>query len=354
LPPAETASIQQPPPPSVTPTGPVEIPAAGGEPIMTFEKTLHDFGEVGPQRKSSCEFRFKNTGTGTLRIRQKIDSTCGCTVPVLSKTEYAPGEEGVIQVTYFAGAMGGTATKIITVHSNDRSHGAKVNLTIKATVVERVAYEPQQLLLRLKGPDAGSPAITVRSLDHRSFAVTRILSSGGAITADFDPSLQATEFTLRPTIDTGQLEKYPTGTLLLTLTHPECEGVRIAYRAVPEFEFSPPAITLFNADPNRPVQREVWLSNNYGQAFEIASCASTANLVQVTEKERVVAPDAQSFRYRLQLSIQPLPLPRSGTQRVFEDTLSVRLTNGSLLQLPCRIFYGGPGVPLRNVRVLPR
>ena len=33
--------------------------------IITFEKTVHDFGQVSPGSKNVCEFKFKNTGTGT-------------------------------------------------------------------------------------------------------------------------------------------------------------------------------------------------------------------------------------------------------------------------------------------------
>ena len=334
---------------SIAPPGRMETSATGGESIMAFEKTTHDFGEIGPQGKHTCEFRFKNTGTGALKLRERIDSTCGCTVPVLSKTDYAPGEEGVIQVTYVAGGSAGSTAKTVTVYSNDKSNGGKVNLTIKATVVERVAYEPRELHLRLKGQDAGCPPIALRSLDHRSFSVARITSNGGSITADCDPSIQATEFTFRPTLDAEQLRKYPTGSLLLTLTHPECEEVRIGYQILPEFEFSPPSITLLNAEPNRPVLRDVWLSNNYGQEFEVMSCASTGNLVEVVEKEKVLAEDKKSFRYRLRLSIKPPAL--SGTQRAFGDTLAIHLVNGNTLQLPCHVFCGGPRVPLADVRV---
>lgn len=321
-------------------------------PIMTFEKKIHDFGEVGPQSKHTCEFRFKNTGTGVLKVKKEIDSTCGCTVPVLSKTQYAPGDEGVIHVTYVASTPGGPATKSFLVYSNDKSQGGAVRLTIRATIVERVAYEPRQLILRLKGPDTGCPPITVRSLDHKSFAVTRILSSGGTLTADCDPSLQATEFTFRPALDLQQLQKYPTGTLLLTLTHPECEEVRLGYQILPEFEFRPPSIMLLNVEPNRPVVREVWLANNYGEDFEIASCTSTARLVEVIEKEKVISENPKSFRYRLRLSLTPPPL--SGAQRAFGDTLTIRLTDGNTLPLPCRIFSSGSRVPLTNVRVRPR
>jgi hypothetical protein len=240
--------------------------------------------------------------------------------------------------------------KSIVVRSNDKNNGGQVHLSITAMIVERVAYEPRRLSLRLKGPNGGCPPVTIRSLDQRSFSVTRIISSGGGITADFDPALKGTEFTFQPTLDRARLEKYPAGSLILTLTHPECKVVRILYQALPEFQFSPPALTLFNAEPNRPVLRDVWLSSNYGEDFEIASCASRMNVTEVVQKEKVVSADKASCRYRLRLSIKP-PAPLR-TQRALGDTLAIHLTNGKTLDLPCHVFYGTARSALPGAGVL--
>jgi hypothetical protein len=319
-----------------------EAGATGQKPRITFETDVHDFGEVGLLTKHVCEFRFKNTGTGVLTVKKKIDTVCGCTVPVLSRTQYAPGEEGTIQVTYTAGDSIGSTTKVLTVYSNDKTDRGMVDLKIQATVVERVAYEPKQLELRLKGPDANCPPITLRSLDHKSFAVTGILSNGSTLTAGVDPSRQATEFTLRPTLDPEQLQKHPMGHLVLALTHPECPEVRIPYQIVPEFQFTPSTVVLFNAEPNRPVMLEgVVLSNSYAQEFDVASYTSRTHRVRVMGKEKFVADDQASMGYRLRLGI--VPPAASNPQGFFEDVLTVRLTNGKELQLPCRLFYRQSG-----------
>jgi hypothetical protein len=312
--------------------------ATSQEPRITFETTVHDFGEVGLLTKHVGEFRFKNTGTGVLKVEKEIEAVCGCTVPVLSKTQYAPGEEGTIQVTYTAGDSAGSATKILKVYSNDKTEGGMVSLKIQATLVERVVCEPKRLELRFKGPDANCPPFTLRSLDHQSFAVTGILSNGSTVTADIDPSRQATEFTLRPTLDPEQLPKHPTGYLVLTLTHPECPEVRVPYQIVPEFQFTPSTVVLFNAEPNQPVMLEgVVLSNSYAEEFDVASYASRAHRVRVMGKEKFVSDDQKSLGYRLRLGI--LPPAVSNSQGFFEDVLRIRLTNGKELQLPCRLFY---------------
>jgi hypothetical protein len=305
---------------------------------------------VGLLTKNIHEFRFKNTGTGVLKIQEKIDTTCGCAAAALSRTEYAPGQEGTIKITYTAGGLVGSALRHLTVHSNDKTDGGTAILTIKATVVERVAYGPKRLGLRLKGSDANCPPITLRSLDQRSFAVTGIVSSGSAITADVEPSRQATEFTFRPTLDPQQLRQHPTGAVVLALTHPECSEIRIPYQLVSEYEFHPSTVVLFNVEPNRPiVMRDVSLSGNYGEEFEIASCTSAAHMVTVLDKEKLVSDNPKEVRYRLRLSIVPPSL--AGEQRLFEDTLVVHLTNGTEARLPCRVFYREVRPPLADGRV---
>jgi hypothetical protein len=178
----------------------------------------------------------------------------------------------------------------------------------------------------------------LRSLDHKSFAVTGILSNGSAIAADVDPSRPATEFTLQPTLDPEQLQKHPTGNLVLTLTHPECPEVRIPYQIVPEFQFTPASVVLFNAEPNHPIMLEgVVLSSRYAEEFDVASCASKTRRVRVLAKQKFVSDDQQDLGYRLRLGI--LPPAVASSQRFFEDVLTVRLTNGKELELPCRLFY---------------
>ena len=306
-------------------------------PIMTFEKTVHDFGQVGPRSKNVCEFRFKNTGMDTLRVERRIQSTCGCAAPLLTKNEYAPGEEGAIQVTYTAAGIPVTAQKDLTVHSNDKEN-PQVRLRIIAKVASQVACEPRQLNLRLK--DAATCPITLRSLDGTPFSVTGMLCTGDGITADLDPSIQATEFTIQPMLDVEKLQRLPEGFLKLTLTHPECKEVRIRYQIWSGFQFFPASLMLYNVEPNRPVQRIVQLSNIDGEDFEIESISSDQNFVDVLEKTKIAPRGKEGARYRIKVSVKP---PVNGKQKgFFTDTLFVRLTDGQTQKLDCHGFYNIP------------
>lgn len=102
---------------------------------IEFEKTSHNFGQF-PQSEPTqeCTFKFWNTGTAALRINQVI-TTCGCTVPNYSTEDVAPGDSGLIRVTY-NGQKGypGYFLKVITVRSNAKHK--LVRLSIEGTMTE--------------------------------------------------------------------------------------------------------------------------------------------------------------------------------------------------------------------------
>ncbi len=48
-------------------------------PEITFEKLVHDYGQINQGENGECEFVFKNTGKAEL-ILTNCRSSCGCTV----------------------------------------------------------------------------------------------------------------------------------------------------------------------------------------------------------------------------------------------------------------------------------
>ena len=101
-------------------------------PVMTFEKTSHDFGQIIRGEKVSYRFKFKNTGKMPLIISD-VPSSCGCTVPEFSKLPISPGEEGYILVTFNSQTENGYRAKTVTVVSNAQPR--MQTLTIIANVV---------------------------------------------------------------------------------------------------------------------------------------------------------------------------------------------------------------------------
>lgn len=100
-------------------------------PIMTFEKTEHDFGKIIRGEKVTYRFKFKNTGKAPLLI-SNVAAACGCTVPEFSKLPIQPNAEGEITVTFNSQTMSGFKRKGVTVLANTQP--SMIPLWITATV----------------------------------------------------------------------------------------------------------------------------------------------------------------------------------------------------------------------------
>lgn len=67
---------------------------------LTFGQLSYDFGLISEaDGKVSHDFKFTNTGDVPLIIKDVI-SGCGCTAAKWSDKEYAPGQSGVVRITY--------------------------------------------------------------------------------------------------------------------------------------------------------------------------------------------------------------------------------------------------------------
>ena len=304
-------------------------PEAKPAPAITFEKVVHDFGEVGSETKNVCEFKFTNTGDSLLRIT-RVSKTCGCTPYTLAKKEYAPGEAGTLKVKYNASKRGGMVTRTLYVYSNDKAR-PKVKLTVKAKIVQKVDCEPKKLNLLLKEENAGCPEITLTSLDGQPFSIKRFRSTANSITADVNSSVKATKFVIEAKVDIEKLRKNLNGRIDINLTHPECKTVTIPFNVLPEFKISPPSINILGAEPQKPVAREIWILNNYGDDFEVESASSKKGIIKVLSQER------KGNRYKFELEITPSAA--EGKTKTFSDVFFVNIKGGEKLEVTCRGFY---------------
>lgn len=102
--------------------------------IMTFETTSHDFGDVKTGTKVSYTFKYKNTGTDTLKI-DNVVSSCGCTVPKEYAKVVPPGGSATIEVQFDSTDKMGVVNKSLTILSNAISDQPAVFLYIRVNVI---------------------------------------------------------------------------------------------------------------------------------------------------------------------------------------------------------------------------
>ena len=115
----------------------VAIAAFAAAPVISFDKTTHDFGNIkeaaGPV---SHDFVITNTGDAPLIIISATTS-CGCTTPEIPKEPIKPGATAKLKVTFDPLGRPGEFTKNIKVKTNVK--GTRPTLKLKGCVIPKAA-----------------------------------------------------------------------------------------------------------------------------------------------------------------------------------------------------------------------
>ncbi|MEA3227393.1 MAG: DUF1573 domain-containing protein [Planctomycetota bacterium] len=321
----------------IGPTGlkePGEVHAADAGvsvPKIVFEKKGYDFGDVPPNKVNTGQIKFTNTGEGVLKIT-KVGRCCGVVATLdKDKDEYAPGESGAINVEWRSGSQKMSFARQLVVHSNDKANSA-AQLTIQAKIVPRITAEPTRLRLFLDEENAGCPKVTIRSLDDRPFSITGFKSTGDCITADFDPSVEATKFVLQPQVNAEKLNKNLKGNVIVGLTHPDGNTAVFNFDVLKKYTVNPPLLIVFNAEPNEPLVRKISVLSNYEKPFDIESISSNTGAISVKVLEK------KELAHGYQLQVEITPPPSEGKMR-FMDELHLVLEGGEKLTIKCNGYY---------------
>lgn len=110
---------------------------------LVFEKETIETTGVAGEDVIEAEFRFLNDGKEPVVVTD-VASSCGCTVPELSKKDYAPGERGKLTARFTVGDRQGRQVKTITVRTNENSYA----LNLVATLPVRFKATPRLVVFR--------------------------------------------------------------------------------------------------------------------------------------------------------------------------------------------------------------
>lgn len=146
-------------------------------PVISFNKTHHDFGKVDADRKASYRFKATNTGKAPLQIH-RTDASCGCTSTVVGKWYLPPGESTDVEVVFDPRAFRGHVRKSLQVVSSDPVTPS-ATLTFEAEVVSEITPSTTALFF----PDVSrlgtrKATVRLRSGNGRPVQVTETRSPG--------------------------------------------------------------------------------------------------------------------------------------------------------------------------------
>jgi len=83
-------------------------------PVISFDKTHHDFGTISDFQKVTHRYRLTNSGKATLLIKE-IRPSCGCSHTVVGKMALQPGENTYIEVHFDPTGITGSTHKYLEV-----------------------------------------------------------------------------------------------------------------------------------------------------------------------------------------------------------------------------------------------
>lgn len=106
-------------------------------PVMTFESTTVDYGEIERGAERIKTVTFTNTGDGPLVITNARGS-CGCTVPDWPKEPIMPGETSSLSINYDTNRLG-NINRTIRVSTNEG--GDPHVLLIRGNVIQQKQEE---------------------------------------------------------------------------------------------------------------------------------------------------------------------------------------------------------------------
>jgi len=105
----------------------------GTKPVITFDETVHDFGDIIQGERVTYSFTFHNTGGSDLLIT-KVSTSCGCTVGKYPKEMIKPGEGGEIEVTFDSHRKKGIQNKSVTILANTEPNKTILRIKAKVTI----------------------------------------------------------------------------------------------------------------------------------------------------------------------------------------------------------------------------
>jgi hypothetical protein len=110
---------------------------------LVWEKTVREVS-VGPEAQDvTAEFGFKNTGKKPVTI-SSVDVACDCTTTSLAQTRYAPGECGVLKVSFEIGDNQGRVEQSVVV-TTDEPGSAPTWLLLRMNLPEYLHVAPRSV-----------------------------------------------------------------------------------------------------------------------------------------------------------------------------------------------------------------
>jgi hypothetical protein len=283
----------------MTPGQPVAVKLPDGTDSASkieFKQMEFDFGKISDQGEVKTEFHFKNNGTGKLVFKPDQKASCGCTAgkPTNMKGEiqfeFAPGEEGYIDLKFNAHGKRGDTQQRLTVQSYDPYHQPEGPvLTIRAKIKPTITFDPPSVgfgdvmagqvkkeIIKVNGAKAEFE-VPYLSTSKGRYVTTRVLETK-QVEVDGEKVGQST---IELTLNTNNL---PRGNFNATATVRTNDpsywlaDFPISASVVGDLQVLPPRLNVGVIELNQPYSKTFKVSSRSGGAFKISKIEQKAQL----------------------------------------------------------------------------
>ncbi len=153
------------------------ILVAQDKPVITFNKTHHDFGKIPGDKKVTYRFKVSNTGKAFLNITQ-LNPSCGCTSSNAGKWSLAAGESTEIEIGFDPKTFRGAVRKSLQVVSDDPANPVST-LTFEAEVIHEITPSTTALFfLDVQRSQGRKGSLRLISGNGQPVVVTEVRSPG--------------------------------------------------------------------------------------------------------------------------------------------------------------------------------
>ncbi len=306
-------------------------------PRLVVDTNSYDFGKINQGDIKKGIFNLSNKGDKTLVI-QEIEKCCGAVIKI-DKNEIPPGQSTLLTAEYHASQGAGLFSRNITVHTNDPQNLQKT-LTIKGTVIQTLEWSPTNFSVATY-QHTDIPDIIIRSLNNKPFSIRKITSTNQSITADFDPDVKATEFTLKPKADMEKIKtiEADNGDISIQLDHPDYAVISLSFQLIKPLQVSPSQIVVTRASKGEPIEKTLEIHDNAAPADEnifeqikLIISSKGAN-VEMLKHENL------GNTCKIDLKITPSEDEIKQAQSTLRDEVVIKMSDGRQLNIPVRIYY---------------
>lgn len=169
------------------------------------------------------KFGFVNAGKSEMTI-EAVKSSCGCTVPTLAKTTYAPGERGEVSARFNIGDRRGAQTATIRVNVKGQREPALLTLNV---AIPEVAKMTPTLLIWTPGEKLEPKTIEVEALPNQPLRVVKVTANEPAWEVRIETIEEAAKY--RIVVKPGSMEQAGFALLNIETRIKEGEKVPRAY-----------------------------------------------------------------------------------------------------------------------------